>query len=214
MSTHKAATRSLHWLLSCAAHPMVFQVYPVSFISVSTVPLGLPGLLFPGGAHFTDLLTILSSSLLSTCPRYLHLLRFIFILRSPMPVLSATSLLLTRSCHLTPRILLRHLPSKPLSLLSISLLVLHVSAAYACNSKNMHVIWVIFFRKMRSYLVLLNDSLDLETYCQSTNDLCQFCFKCVLFNFINFNLWLKLVIYRTFILNYCMLWNISPILVK
>ena len=135
MSTHKAATRSLHWLLSCAACPMVFQVYPVSFISGSTVllhvPLGLPGLLFPGGAHFTDLLTILSSSLLSTCPRYLHLLCFISILMSPMPVLSATSLLLTRSCHLTPRILLRHLLSKPLSLLSISLLVLHVSAAYS-----------------------------------------------------------------------------------
>ena len=135
MSTHKAATRSLHWLLSCAARPMVFQVYPVSFLSVSTVllyaPLGLPGLLFPGGAHFTDLLTILSSSLLSTCPRYLHLVRFMSILISPMPVLSATSLLLTRSCHLTPRILLRHLPSKPLSLLSISLLVLHVSAAFS-----------------------------------------------------------------------------------
>ena len=81
MSTHKAATRFLHWLLSCAARPMVFQVYPVSFISVSTVllhvPLGLPGLLFPGGAYFTDLLTILSSFLLSMCPRYLHLLRFI-----------------------------------------------------------------------------------------------------------------------------------------
>ena len=126
MSTHKSSTRSLLWLMSWAARPMVFQVYPVSFISVSTVllhvPLGLPGLLFSDGTHFVDLLTMLSSSLLSECPRYLYLLRFISILMSPMPVLSATSLLLTWPCHLTPRILLRHLPSKALRLLSISLL--------------------------------------------------------------------------------------------
>ena len=88
--THKAITSSLHSHMSCDVGHIVFQVYPVSFISVPTVllhvPLYLRGLPFPClvpyGSSFD---TVFLPSKLS-CPRYLHLPYFITILMSHMPL--------------------------------------------------------------------------------------------------------------------------------
>ena len=66
----------------------------------------------------------------NTCPSQLYLLIFTSSTMLFIPVGFVTSMLVMCSCQRMLIILLRHLPSNPLSLLSIFLLVLQVSDAY------------------------------------------------------------------------------------
>ena len=64
------------------------------------------------------------------CPMYLHFLLLISAMMLPTFVLSASSLFDINSGHLMLTILLRHLPSNPRTLLSIGLVVRHVSVPW------------------------------------------------------------------------------------
>ena len=75
----RAATKVLHFCLFWASLWMVPQVWLKVFNSPSTVRrqvfLGLPLLRLPSGVQCRAIRTMLSGSLLSTCPIHFHLLR-------------------------------------------------------------------------------------------------------------------------------------------
>ena len=112
MSTHKEATRSLLWFLSLSVYQVFYhQVLPTTCMDVFFPRYRVP--------LFKYLLQIYPPSVLYlyvdvsyACP-----LRY-FPDSDP-------------SLHVTPRILLKHLPSKLLSLFFVSLLIIHVSATYS-----------------------------------------------------------------------------------
>ena len=138
---HKAPTNPLQPSRSWASHSSSFQVFPISFISFSTdllqVPRGLPLFLFPGGAHLSATFGNLPFFILSMC--HLHLLRFTSSTMLLIPVLLLTSLLVTCCSQRTLRIQRKPRPSKPLSRLSIVLLVLQVSEVYRRTERTYNI---------------------------------------------------------------------------
>ena len=99
-------------------------------LSVSRYPpSGLPLPLFPGGAHVSAAYRWRSFFMRSTWPSHFQRLFFTSWTMSLMPARFRTSQSMASSPHQMRRILLRHLPSKPLTLLSNLLSVLQVCAA-------------------------------------------------------------------------------------
>ena len=121
LGEHKAPTNFFHsdqsWAIS-------------SSMVLRQVPSGLPRCLFPGAPTTAPC----ADAGLSSCEGHGQATSTVFF--SPpercqlfTPVRLQISSLHTFSCHLTFNILRKHLPSKPRSLLSNFLLVLHVSEA-------------------------------------------------------------------------------------
>ena len=133
LGEHKAPTTFFHSDRSWASQRSSFHVFPAVFISSSMVlrqvPSGLPRCLFPGGAQDSASSGCQPFFMRRTWPSHVH--RLLFTSRTMLftPVRLQISSLHTLSCHLTFNILRKHLPSKPRSLLSNFLLVLHVSEA-------------------------------------------------------------------------------------
>ena len=133
LGEHKAPTNFFHSDRSWASHRSSFHVFPAVFISSSMVlrqvPSGLPRCLFPGGAQDSASSGCRPFFMRRTWPSHIHRLLFTSRTMLFIPVRLQISSLHTFSCHLTFNILRKHLPSKPRSLLSNFLLVLHVSEA-------------------------------------------------------------------------------------
>ena len=132
---HRAPTNFLHSILSCASHLSSFHVLPIFDLSSSTVllqvPLGLPLFLLPCGFQLRAISGWRFLFIRRTCPSHLQRLPWTSSTIQFIPVFDAISLLVTLCSHHIPKILRRHLPSKPLNLLSICLLVRHASQAYS-----------------------------------------------------------------------------------
>ena len=117
----RASTKLLHSGRSWTSHRISLQFFPASSISASIirlqVPSGLPLPLFPGGAHVSAEHRWWSF-MQGTWQSHIQRLFFTSWTMSLMPARFKTSLLVTFCSHQMRRILLRHLPSKPLILLS------------------------------------------------------------------------------------------------
>ena len=133
LGEHKAPTNFFHSDRSWASHRSSFHVFSAVFISSSMVlrqvPSGLPRCLFPGGAQDSASSGCRPFFMRRTWPSHVHRLLYTSRTMLFIPVRLQTSSSHTFSCHLTFNILRKHLPSKPRSLLSNFLLVLHVSEA-------------------------------------------------------------------------------------
>ena len=118
----RASTKLLHSGRSWTSHRISLQFFPASSISASIVrlqvPSGLPLPLFPGGAHVSTAYGWRSFFMRSTWQSHFQRLFFTSWTMSLMSARFKTSLLVTFCSHQLRRILLRHLPSKPLILLS------------------------------------------------------------------------------------------------
>ena len=104
-------------------------VFISSLMVLRQVPSGLPRCLFPGGTQDSALSGCRPFFMRRTWPSHIHHLLFTSRTMLFIPVPLQISSLHTFSCHLTFNLLRKHLPSKPRSLLSNFLLVLHVSEA-------------------------------------------------------------------------------------
>ena len=122
---HRAPTKFLHRFLSWASHWSSFHVFPASFLSSSIVllqvPCGLPLCLCPWGFHVRAMKGWRDLFIRRTWPSHLHLLLLTSSTIQFIPVLLATSLLVTLSSHQMCRIRLRHRPSNPLNLLIVDM---------------------------------------------------------------------------------------------
>ena len=128
---HKAFTECFHFSrLAAIVLALFHNSHPASFLSFSTVRsqvvFGLPLLLFPSGAHVTAMLQLLFWSCLSICPIIIHLRRFTCLLIGFISALSSSSLVLTRSCHLICRILLKDLNIKQVKTGSVNCIQMRV----------------------------------------------------------------------------------------
>ena len=168
----RAATKALHWDLSCASLVKDPQVCLMSFISPSTVllhvVLGLPLLLFPSGVQCSAVLTIASCSLQSTCPIHLHLLLLMVVsMFSSLHLLYKSSFVIFHDRNIC-RILRRHVVWKEQSLprsVRVSVILQH-SDPY--NNVDITQLWynfnlvpVVYCADLQTLSILLNTFLAL-----------------------------------------------------